>query len=94
MRRHVIRALCRVRVQRIAFRNQALQESIEVARSRRIRIFLNHQTGGGVLNENRTQTLGDARSLDDPSDRTRNFVQAATPDFDTETLNPHRALHP
>lgn len=60
MRRHVVRTLGGVSVERVVFRYQAVEPPFEIAARRRVGILLDRQAGRCVLEKQGAQTLPDA----------------------------------
>jgi len=76
MRRHVIRTFQRVFVDRVAFRHQSRQESLQIAPHTRIVVFLDQQAGRGVADIKREQPLADAAGLHPVTHLQREGIQA------------------
>ena len=84
---HVIIALSRMLKQRVAVRCKTRKEALKITPNFRVRILLDQERGGSVLNMQCNQAGVNLSFVDQRSDVTGDFVKAATASLDREFMH-------
>lgn len=84
--RHIVGPLRNMNEIACTFRNQAVEESVEIGPGGTVGIFVNDEAGAGVLDEDSREPCNNTTLTNDPCDFGGNFVRPFAAGADTEPV--------